>query len=268
MAAFIVTVNHLVEVLDFSHFVNFLSFESIKPFIGIWGQFTHHLTKFLFNIWKPTLLQPNDYKGKGKEVETIKFGMNINSRTGSVNFNETPIFPSQSSLPDSDITMEEWAVWNQDYQRDNRLRSSNLQLLPQNSSDSSLYSNFTNDTTHSTLDIHPYYANQYVREFREYRNNFESRDPNQIIRASKICSHPSKTNRFSVSTKEVPLKFTDKISNIFKSPYPEKKMDVNIEKYGVKRDLSRFFSLNGKSSVNGGGWSKGGRSVVRNYESK
>src|SRR5260370_10055047 len=50
MAAFIVTVNHLVEVLDFSHFVNFLSFESIKPFIGIWGHFTHHLTKFLFNI--------------------------------------------------------------------------------------------------------------------------------------------------------------------------------------------------------------------------
>ena len=245
MATFVVAVNHLAEVFDFSHL---LSFESIKPFIVMWGQFTNRLTKFLFNLWKPTLFDSEYLKGKGKGVETIKFGMNINSRTGTAYFEDTPIFPSQSSLPDSDTTMEEWAVWHEihPYKRDNHLRSSNLQCLPRSSNDSSFYSDFTNDTAHSTLDNHPYYVNQYVREFREYRNNFESRDPNQIIRASKICSHPSKTNRFSVSTEGDSLKFTDKIRN----------------------DLSRFFSLNGKSSVNGGGWKKGGRSVVRYYESK
>ena len=64
MATFTVAVHHLVEVFDFSHFVNLLSFESIKPFIAMWGQFTNHLTKFLFNLCKPTLFDSGDYKGK------------------------------------------------------------------------------------------------------------------------------------------------------------------------------------------------------------
>jgi energy-converting hydrogenase Eha subunit C len=46
MAAFVVAVNHLVEVFDFPHLMNLLSFESIKPLIAMWGQFTRYLTKF------------------------------------------------------------------------------------------------------------------------------------------------------------------------------------------------------------------------------
>jgi hypothetical protein len=167
--------------------------------------------------------------------------------------------------------MEEWATWSEVnyYQRDNRLRSSNLQCIPRNSSDLSFYGNFTNDTDHSTLDNRPYYVNQYAREYREYRNNFELRDPNRIIRASKICSHPSQINRFSVSTKEVNFKFTDWIKNNFKvSNTAEEKMAIKIDKGRAKSDLSRFFSLNGKSTVEGGGWRKGGKSVVRYYKSK
>jgi hypothetical protein len=70
-------------------------------------------------------------RGKSKKVETIKFGVNINSRSGSAYFDEpysnlywelysnkgrsnsfntprtmTPLFPSQSSLPDSGLTEE------------------------------------------------------------------------------------------------------------------------------------------------------------------
>ncbi len=274
MATFVVAVNHLVEVFDFSHLVNFLSFESIKPFIAMWGQFTHHLTKFLSKWWKPTLFDSGDYRGKSKKVETIKFGMIINSRTGSSYFNETPVFPSQSSLPDNDSTEEKWAVGHEvkPYQRDNRLRSSNLQCLPRNSNDSSFYSDSykSYDTTHSTIRTRPDYSEENLRDYQDWMRKIESRANRQINRQHTICSRPSQANRFSMDTGDVALKFTDKISNIFKSSFAEKKMDIKIEKEGAKlrRDLSRFFSLNGKSTVEGGGWKKGGRSVVRYYESK
>lgn len=201
--------------------------------------------------------------------------MGINSQSGSGYFNtpstKTPLFPSQSSLPNSDRTEEKWATWSQvyHYQPDNRLRSSNLQNLPRNSKDSSFYSdsNFTNQTTHSTIGTHPDYSEQNLRDYQYSRNNLENRVDRQITRHSAMCSQLGEANRFSVSTEEeVHLKFTDKIRNNFKAI--EKKMDIKIEKVRAKRDLSRFFSLNGKSYVEGGGWKKGGSSVVRYYESK
>lgn len=138
MATFVVSVNRLVEVFDFSQFVGFLSFEPIKLFIAMWGQFTHHLTKFLSNLWKPTLFQTGYWRG-GKRVETIKFSMDINSQTGSGSFKEvesnrdeglfrtnsdnsfntpstmTSLFQSQNHLPQrsSNLPEQEWAIWAQ-----------------------------------------------------------------------------------------------------------------------------------------------------------
>ncbi len=292
MATFVVAVNHLVEVFDFSHLVNFLSFESIKPFIQFIYHFKNFLSRAISIWWKPTLFQPHDFKGKGKEimpdfrgrgVEIMKFDMDINSQTGSGyfksqrnsiygpswNFNEvesnkdwvlydtksrnsfntpstmTPLFQSQNQLPQNELTEKEWAVW---CQTDNRLRSSNLQYVPRNSNDSSVYSHFTNDTTHSTIGPRPDYLQQNIRDYEEFMINTEKR---RIFHQSVACSRPSQANRFSAITND--LKFSDKIRGY---------------KSAVKNDLSRFFSLNGKSTVEGGGWKKGGRSVVRYYESK
>lgn len=116
--------------------------------------------------------------------------------------------------------------------------------------------------------------------------NLEDRINKQRIRQQTMCSRPSQTNRFSVSTND--LKFTNKIRNGFKSV--EKNMNINIEnewvrnraeekhfrrleeirgdKSSVKNDLYRFFSLKGESYVKGGGWIKGGRDIVGYYESK
>jgi hypothetical protein len=273
IAIFVVAVNHLVE-LDFSNFIDLLSFESIKPF----RQFIYHFRDFFSHAstkwFKPVLFQPVDYRGKGKgvdfsnrDVEVVKFKMSINSKTGSANFADaqsskdrdlystksgsnssntpstmTPLIPSQNKLPGNGLTEEKWAIWCQRYNNDNsnnQLRSSNL---PRSSSDSSFYSsNFTNDTAHSTIGSRPSYSEQNIRDYIELKSNLESRRRDQIIIQNAMCPDPNMANRFSVSTEEeVRLKFKDKI----------------------KRDLYRFFSLNGKSTVEGGGWKKGGRRSV------
>lgn len=171
MATVVVLVNHLAEVFDLSQFVDLLAFESFKPF----KLFSHFKSKW----WKPTLFQPPYYKGKeimsdfkGRDVEIMKFGLRINTQTGSGYFNEaeastsanrdwelygstqssnsfntpntmTPLFQSQNELPlrSSNLTEEEWATWGQiKSHTSDHLRSSNLDCLPRNSKDSSAYS--------------------------------------------------------------------------------------------------------------------------------
>ena len=147
--------------------------------------------------------------------------MNINSRSGSAYFDEpysnldwelysnkgrsnsfntprtmTPLFPSQSSLPDSGLTEENWAFLHQEnhYQTDNRLISSNLQNHPRYYNDSSFYSDshFTNDTTHSTIGTCPNYSEQNLKDYQEFMRNIDDRANRQRIRQQTMCSRPSK----------------------------------------------------------------------------
>lgn len=178
--------------------------------------------------------------------DVVKFKIDINSQTGLGSFKSlearpisvvdfqlydrsdsnsfrtpstmTPLFQSQDQLPQNNWNEEQWATWT-DIKNQHRL-SSNLQLI---SNDGSVYSDFSNETNHATIGTRPDYSEQNIKDYENYMRMLEQHTNNQLV-----IHQPEPISHFDVSTEEFTLgrglvkgkffigfKYLDKLDSVY-----------------------------------------------------